>query len=119
MRVGSYHPSSPCAGRFGSPSRRPCLIVRKRQSFPRPLTSRSPIVSEVFEARMPHVLITHEIEAYQAWKAIVDQAIDIRKRAGEIRYQLLRYDNDANTIVRFSAWPSMDNVHGFSSLQNW
>lgn len=62
---------------------------------------------------MPHVLIIHEVESYPAWKAIFDQAADIRKHAGEISYQLLRYDNDANTIVHFSAWSSLDNARRF------
>lgn len=62
---------------------------------------------------MQHVLIIHEVEAYPAWKAIVDQAADMRKRAGEIRYQLLRYDSDANTIVHFSEWSSLDKARRF------
>ena len=62
---------------------------------------------------MPHVLIIHEVDAYPAWKAIFDQASRIRKNAGEIRYQLLRYDNDANTIVHFSEWSSLDNARRF------
>ena len=62
---------------------------------------------------MPHVLIIHEVEAYPIWKAMFDQAANIRKRAGEIRYQLLRYDNDANTIVHFSEWSSLDNARRF------
>lgn len=62
---------------------------------------------------MPHVLIIHEVEAYSAWKTIFDQAAGIRKRAGEISYQLLRYDTDANTIVHFSAWSSLDNARRF------
>jgi len=57
---------------------------------------------------MEHVLIIHEIESYPAWKAVFDQAADIRKHAGEISYQLLRYDHDANNIVHFSAWSSLD-----------
>jgi quinol monooxygenase YgiN len=62
---------------------------------------------------MQHVLIIHEVNAYQAWKAIFDGAADIRKNAGEISYQLLRYDNDANTIVHFSEWSSLDNARRF------
>lgn len=62
---------------------------------------------------MQHVLIIHEVHAYQAWKAIFDEAADIRKNAGEISYQLLRYDNDANTIVHFSEWSSLDNARRF------
>ena len=62
---------------------------------------------------MEHVLIIHEVEAYLAWKAIFDEAADMRKRAGEISYQLLRYDNDANKIVHFSEWSSRDNARRF------
>jgi len=62
---------------------------------------------------MPHVLIIHEVEAYPAWKAIFDQAAGIRKRAGELSYQLLRDDTDANRIVHFSEWSSLDNARRF------
>ena len=62
---------------------------------------------------MQHVLIIHEVEAYPAWKRVFDQAADMRKRAGEISYQLLRYDNDANNIVHFSVWSSLDNARRF------
>jgi quinol monooxygenase YgiN len=62
---------------------------------------------------MQYVLIIHEVDAYQAWKAVFDQAADIRKNAGEISYQLLRYDNDANAIIHFSEWTSLDNARRF------
>ena len=62
---------------------------------------------------MQHVLIIHEVETYPAWKVVFDQAEDIRKCAGEISYQLLRYDNDANNIVHFSEWSSLDNARRF------
>ena len=62
---------------------------------------------------MQYVLILHEVESYPAWKAVFDQAVDIRKNAGEISYQLLRYDTDANTIVHFSEWSSLENARRF------
>ncbi|MDI1258188.1 antibiotic biosynthesis monooxygenase [Aquabacterium sp.] len=62
---------------------------------------------------MQHVLIIHEVESYPAWKAIFDQAAQIRKDAGEISYQLLRYDTDANHIVHFSRWSSLANARRF------
>ena len=62
---------------------------------------------------MQHVLIIHEVEAYSAWKVVFDQAADIRKRAGEISYQLLRYDSDANNIVHFSEWTSLEDARRF------
>lgn len=62
---------------------------------------------------MPYVLIIHEVDVYPAWKTVFDDAADIRKNAGEISYQLLRYDNDANTIIHFSEWTSLDNARRF------
>jgi len=34
-----------------------------------------------------HVLIIHEVANYSAWKKVFDEAIGIRKEAGEISYQ--------------------------------
>jgi heme-degrading monooxygenase HmoA len=62
---------------------------------------------------MQHVLIIHEVDAYPAWKAVFDEASEIRKNAGEISYQLLHYDNDANAIVHFSKWSSLDKARRF------
>ncbi len=62
---------------------------------------------------MPHVLIIHEVESYPAWKAIFDQAADIRKQAGELSFQLLRFDTNANNIVHFSEWTSLENARIF------
>jgi heme-degrading monooxygenase HmoA len=62
---------------------------------------------------MPHVLIIHDVDAYPAWKAVFDGAADLRKRAGEISYHLLRYDEDDNRIVHFSAWSSLENARRF------
>ena len=62
---------------------------------------------------MHHVLIIHEVDAYPAWKIVFDQAAAMRKNAGEISYQLLRYEHDANRIVHFSAWSSLANARRF------
>ncbi|MDT4331652.1 antibiotic biosynthesis monooxygenase [Methylomonas sp. MED-D] len=62
---------------------------------------------------MPYVLIIHEVEAYPAWKAIFDQAADMRKHAGERRYQLLCQADDANRVVHFSEWSSLDSARRF------
>lgn len=62
---------------------------------------------------MPHVLILHEVEAYPAWKRVFDQPAEMRKSAGEISYQLLRYANDANNLVHFSAWSSLAQAKRF------
>lgn len=62
---------------------------------------------------MQHVLIIHEVAPYPAWKTVFDQAAAIRKEAGEISYRLLRFDRDANHIVHFSEWSSLDAARRF------
>ncbi len=62
---------------------------------------------------MQHVLIIHEVADYPAWKRVFDFAAGIRKEAGERSYQLLRYENDANRIVHFSAWTSIADARRF------
>lgn len=62
---------------------------------------------------MKYVLIIHEVENYLAWKKIFDNALSIRKEAGEISYQVLKYEMNPNQIVRFSVWDSLENAKKF------
>lgn len=62
---------------------------------------------------MQFVLIIHEVEDYPAWKVVFDRAAAMRKDAGEVTYQVLRYDNDPNRIVHFSHWRSLDAARAF------
>lgn len=62
---------------------------------------------------LQYVLIIHEVENYPAWKKIFDGASSIRKEAGERSYQVLKYYNDPNKIVHFSAWTSIDDARNF------
>ncbi len=62
---------------------------------------------------MQYVLIIHEVEDYPAWKTIFDGAAKIRREAGEISYQLLKYEHEANHIVHFSRWSSLDKARTF------
>jgi len=62
---------------------------------------------------MHHVLIIHEVADYEAWKKIFDNAASIRRDAGERSYQVLKYENDPNRIVHFSAWTSIDDAKRF------
>ena len=62
---------------------------------------------------MQHVLIIHEVADYPAWKKVFDQAVGIRSEAGERSYQVLKYANDPNKIVHFSAWTSIANARAF------
>lgn len=62
---------------------------------------------------MPHVLIIHEVADYPAWKKIFDAAAGIRREAGERTFRVLKYHDDANRIVHFSAWTSIADARRF------
>jgi quinol monooxygenase YgiN len=62
---------------------------------------------------MQYVLIIHEVQDYPAWKKVFDAAASIRKEAGELVYQVLKYEHDANKIVHFSKWSSLANAQKF------
>jgi heme-degrading monooxygenase HmoA len=62
---------------------------------------------------MPSVLIVHEVDDYGAWKAAFDKAAGLRKAAGEISFDLLRFDDDANKVVHFSEWTSLEAARQF------
>ena len=62
---------------------------------------------------MEYVLIIHEVKDYIAWKKVFDEAATIRKNAGEISYQVLKYPEKPNKIVHFSNWSSIDNAKAF------
>lgn len=62
---------------------------------------------------MQYVLIIHEVADYPAWKKVFDHAAKIRKEAGERSYQILKYENEPNKIVHFSAWTSISNAKAF------
>jgi quinol monooxygenase YgiN len=62
---------------------------------------------------MQYVLIIHEVEDYAVWKQVFDGAAEIRKEAGESSYQVLKYVDNPNQIVHFSAWTSIDDAKRF------
>jgi quinol monooxygenase YgiN len=62
---------------------------------------------------MQYVLIIHEVENYESWKKVFDNAASIRKEAGERSYQVLKYENEPNKIVHFSAWTSIADARAF------
>ena len=62
---------------------------------------------------MSYVLIIHQVKNYAQWKVVFDEAATIRKEAGEQSYQVLKTQSDANKIVHFSKWSSIDRAKEF------
>ncbi|WP_349435220.1 antibiotic biosynthesis monooxygenase [Pararhizobium sp. A13] len=62
---------------------------------------------------MQFVLIIHDVADYTAWKTVFDDAAALRRDAGEMSYQVLKFDGDPNRIVHFSRWRSLDAARRF------
>jgi quinol monooxygenase YgiN len=62
---------------------------------------------------MDYVLIIHAVKDYAAWKVVFDDAAGIRKAAGEVSFQVLRYEKDPNKVVHFSQWQSLAQAKAF------
>ncbi len=69
--------------------------------------------ASAWESALQFVLIIHEVADYAAWKAVFDRAAGLRKDAGEMTYQVLKYQDDPNRIVHFSRWRSLDAARDF------
>lgn len=59
------------------------------------------------------MLIIHEVLDYGLWKKVFNEASQLRKDAGEISYQVLKYDKDTNKIVHFSKWKGHKEARAF------
>ena len=62
---------------------------------------------------MASVLIIHEVADFAAWKQAFDAAAGLRRDAGEISFELLRFNDDANKVVHFSEWTSLASARAF------
>ncbi len=62
---------------------------------------------------MAHVLIIHEVDDYDAWKQIFDGAAELRRRAGELSFQVLRDVHAPGRVVHFSVWSSVAAAQAF------
>ena len=62
---------------------------------------------------MKYVLIIHEVKDYSTWKKQFDQAADIRKVAGEISFQVLKFQHEPNKVVHFSNWDDLEKARSF------
>ncbi|MES3008887.1 MAG: antibiotic biosynthesis monooxygenase [Pseudomonadota bacterium] len=62
---------------------------------------------------MQYVLIIHEVKDYGVWKMAFDNAAGLLRDAGEIEYQVLKYELDPNKVVHFSRWKSHEHAKKF------
>ena len=64
---------------------------------------------------MAYMVVRHSVQDYDAWKSVFDSVRDLRKRNGEMSYQILREDNGSNALVALFEWDNLDNARRYAA----
>lgn len=62
---------------------------------------------------MTHVIASHKVSDFAAWKKVFDQFAETRKSSGETSYQILHQSNDPNDLVMVFGWDNQANAEKF------
>ena len=62
---------------------------------------------------MTHVIIRHKVSDYGKWRSAFDEAVKMRKDAGELSSRVFRVADDPNNLLLFQEWNSVDNAAKF------
>lgn len=57
--------------------------------------------------------VQHDIVDLEAWRIVFDDALDARKRAGELSYQINTFSANPNTVVAVFKWASTEQAEAF------
>ena len=62
---------------------------------------------------MVHVLVRHKVDDYNRWRAAFDDALMMRRNAGELSYRVFRNYEDANEVSVLCDFDSFDHARKF------
>ena len=65
--------------------------------------------------KMAYMFVQHSVQDYEAWKSVFDSVGDLRRRSGEKSYQILRQDNDSNSLIALFQWDNLDNARKYAA----
>ena len=64
---------------------------------------------------MAYMFVRHSVKDFDAWKSVFDSVSDLRKKNGEMSYQILRQDNGASSIFALFEWDNLDNARQYAT----
>jgi len=62
---------------------------------------------------MAHIIVRQKVSDYGKWRSAFDEAIKMRKDAGELSSRVFRMADDPNNLLLFQEWNSVDNAAKF------
>ncbi|MEM7005001.1 MAG: hypothetical protein AAF498_03900 [Pseudomonadota bacterium] len=64
------------------------------------------------EARM---IVSHEVEDFERWKQVFDQALPIRRAAGEMTFAILQSPTNEALVTVWFEWDTMERARAWAS----
>jgi quinol monooxygenase YgiN len=65
--------------------------------------------------KMIQVLVRHNVETYDKWRAVYDGHEAFRKETGSLGARVLRDANDPSNVVVITEWPDMKAAQAFAT----
>ena len=62
---------------------------------------------------MPHVLVSHRVNDFDAWREGFDASYEMRKEAGEVSFQLFNGSDNSLFVVGLFEWESLEKAKSF------
>ena len=67
---------------------------------------------------MAHILVHHEVENYNNWKAVFDEHTDIRAQNGSKGGKVFRNANNPDDLFILLEWDNLENAKKFTQSEN-
>lgn len=59
------------------------------------------------------MMVVHDVEDYDTWRAIFDGGLSTRKSAGELHFEINRFPDDPNRILVIFQWDTAARARAF------
>ncbi len=61
------------------------------------------------------MVVSHEVEDFDRWKEVFDQALPTRRAVGEMSFYILNNPTNRNLVTVWFEWDTMENARAFAS----
>ncbi|HWR17826.1 MAG TPA: hypothetical protein VN577_23555 [Terriglobales bacterium] len=67
---------------------------------------------------MVHILVRHDVQDYTRWRATFDDALMMRRNAGELNYRIFRNFENANEVMVLCDFDSLEHARKYIASES-
>jgi len=67
------------------------------------------------QAQEAWMVVTHEVEDFDRWKEVFDQALPVRRSVGEMTSYIMHNPVDKNVVTVWFEWDTMERARAWAS----